>query len=254
MNTKVIFVLCVAAFVCCFADNNCKFDIVSANDQKTYTYDLSKMSHPAGQKDDLYFRLDDGSYIYANICGPSAERCKSGSAVCMRGSDYSTYTSLGMVSTQEANDDPELEPGTGLSLTYSGGDDCILGSWQTVMTLQCDKTRDGEITEVETGECWYRMTILSKYACGSSSGSGGGDNSSSPDAGEVVALVILIILLVAVVVYFGVGVVYQRKVKDAATLREHIIHNEFWCSLPLLVKDGVLFIFHGCKKGDYLSI
>jgi len=254
MNTKVI-VLCAAAFVCCFAVD-CKFNIQSVNDGKTYSYDLSKLSHPSGQKDDLYFRNDDGSYIYANICGPSAEKCKTGSAVCMRGSDYSTYTSLGTVSTQEADDAPDLEPGTGLTLTYTDGDDCILGSWQSVITLQCDKTRDGEITEVESGECWYRMTVISKYACGTlaGSGSGAGDESSSPDVGNIVAIVILVILLVAVVLYFGLGVIYQKKVKDASTLKEYIIHNEFWCALPFLVKDGVLFIAHGFKRGDYLSI
>jgi len=253
MNTKVVFVLCAAMFVCCLSANECKFNVVSQSDQKTYTYDLSKLNHPAGEKDDLFYRDESGNYIYMNVCGPSSEKCKSGSAVCMRTATYD-YTSLGVVDTQQADDAPELEPGTGLQITYSNGDDCILGSYQSVITFQCDKTQDGEITEVDAGECWYRMTVLSKYACAIDSPASGGSEDSKTDPGETVALVILIILLVAVVLYFGLGVIYQKKFKDASTPSEYIIHNQFWCSLPLLVKDGVLFIGHGCKKGDYVSI
>jgi len=163
-----------------------------------------------------------------------------------------TFTSLGKSETQQVEEAPDLEPGKGVSVTYSDGDDCQLGSWQTVVTLQCDPTVTAEITDVDYGTCWYRVTFLSKWACGVEVTPG--DESSSNNSGDTVALVILIVMLVAVVLYFGLGVVYQKKVKDASSATEYIIHNEFWCSLPGLVKDGVLFIFHGCKKGDYVSV
>ena len=61
-------------------------------------------------------------------------------------------------------------------------------------------------------------------------------------------------LVILIVLYFGLGAVYQWKFKEAQTPKEFIIHNEFWFALPGLIKDGVLFIIHGFKKGDYTSI
>jgi len=253
--SKVVFVLCAVLFVSVFSAD-CSFVVQSENNQKYYKYDLNKMSHASGVQDELYYRIpDDGSYIYMNICGPSNQQCTTGSAVCLRSSDASQYTSLGMATQQEVDDASDLDPGQGVSITYSGGDDCILGSWQTAITIQCDPSASGvgEIVEVDNGECWYRVTIKSKYGCGKEVGSNS-DESGSGDAGETAAIVILVILVVCVILYFGVGVIYQKKVKDASNFQEYIIHNEFWCSLPSLVKDGFLFIIHGCKKGDYVSV
>jgi len=254
MNAKLVFVLCAIMFACGNAVD-CVFNVVSTENGKTYKYDLRKLSHPAGEKDELYYRNDDGSYIYMNICGPSSEKCESGSTVCLREdeSGKQRYTSLGKVDTQQVDDASDLEPGKGVQITYSDGDECILGSWQTVVTLSCDATVEGEISSVETGECWYKATVTSKYACGVEV-SGGGSDSGNGGSGDVVALVILIVLLCCVVLYFGLGVIYQKKVKEASSPTEYIIHNEFWCSLPGLVRDGVLFIFHGCKRGDYIQV
>jgi len=256
MNAKVVFVVCAALVACCSAVE-CVNTIVSSETGKSYEYNLKKLSHPAGEKDSLSYRMPDGSYLFMNICGPSSEKCTSGTAVCLRSSDYSEFTSLGKVDTQQVSEATDLEPGKGVQVTYSNGDECVLGSWETVITLACDPTIEGEITDVDTGDCWFKATVSSKYACGvpvsGSSATSGGD-ASGQSSGDVVALVILIILLVCVVLYFGLGVFYQKKFKEASTFREYIIHNEFWCSLPSLIKDGVLFIFHGCKKGDYVSV
>jgi len=251
MNSKLLIAFC--ALLCAIAAIDCKPKIVSS-DGKTYYYDLHRLSHPAGEKDSLSIRDDEGDYIYVNICGPSSEKCSpsGSSAVCMRTADY-TYVSLGKVESQEFTESVDVKPGGGLQVTYSNGDDCDFGNYQTVITLICDQTQDGTISEVDEGECWYKMNILSKYACGQenkpddSDASGGG-------GGEVAATVILIILLCGIVVYFAVGAVCQKKKNDASSFREYVIHNEFWFSLPFLVKDGVLFIFHGFKKGDYVSV
>jgi len=259
MNKVALFV-CAVLFVSVFSvnvsGNDCVFVVQSENDQKYYKYDLHEMSHASGIQDELYYRIpDDGSYIYINMCGPSSQQCTTGSAVCLRSSDASEYTSLGKYTDQEIDDASDLDPGQGVQVTYSSGDECTFGYWQTVITVQCDEKAIGigEIVAVDYGECWYRVTIKSVFGCGKEV-SGSGSDDSSADAGETVALVILIILLVAVVLYFGVGVIYQKKFKDASNFQEYIIHNEFWCSLPSLIKDGVLFIAHGFKKGDYVSV
>lgn len=90
--------------------------------------------------------------------------------------------------------------------------------------------------------------------CGTEVDPGEPSESEKKGGGFGAGSVILIILIVCVVVYFAAGAVFQWKVRGASTPREFIINNEFWFALPLLVKDGVLFIAHGFKKGDYTSI
>ena len=82
-------------------------------------------------------------------------------------------------------------------------------------------------------------------AVGSGSVSGGGIGAGS---------IILILLCVAIVVYLVAGAVFNWKVRGATFAKEMIPNNQFWFALPLLVKDGVLFITHGFKKGDYVFI
>jgi len=251
MSSKLLICLCALMALSLASTVNCKAKIANPNG-KTYAYDLSGLSHAAGVSDTLRIRDDQGNYIYANICGPSSEKCSSGTAVCMKQSDLTTYVSLGMLDTQEFTESVESEPGKGLQVTYSNGDGCILGSWQTVISLLCDPNEDGKIDTIEEGECWYRMNVYSKYACGKEAEPG--DDDSGSNTGDVVALVILLVLLCSVIVYFVVGAIWQKKKNDASTAREYIIHNEFWCSLPMLIRDGFMFIIHGFKKGDYISV
>jgi len=254
MMSKVLISLC--AFLALSAAVDCKAKIPNPNG-KTYAYDLTKLGHPAGEADTLRARDDEGNYVYVNICGPSAEKCTSGTAVCMRTADYSDYVSLGMVDSQEFTESVEAEPGKGLQVTYSNGDDCDFGYYQTVISVVCDPDEQGTIDTVEDGECWYRMTIRSKYGCGkewNSEDPEEDESGSSKDAGEVVAIVILVLLLVSVVAYFALGAVWQKKKHDASTFREYIIHNEFWCDLPSLIVDGVKFILHGFRKENYTPV
>jgi len=234
---------------------SCKAKIPNPNG-KTYAYDLSKLSHSAGESDTLRIMDDQGNYVYMNICGPSSEKCTSGTAVCMREKDTYDYVSLGKVDTQEFTECVDAEPGMGLQVTYSNGDDCDFGSYQTVVSLLCDKNEQGTIDTVDEGECWYRMTVRSTYACGheATASDSDDDNSSGASSGDVVALVILILLFVAIIAYFAIGAFWQKKRHDASSFQEYIIHYEFWSSLPGLIKDGVLFIAHGFKRGDYVSV
>jgi len=252
MNANILVVFC--ALLALTAAVDCKAKIKNPNG-KTYAYDLSKLSHSAGDPDSLRTTDDQGNYVYVNICGPSSEKCTSGTSVCMREKDTYDYISLGRLESQEFTESVDAEPGKGLQVTYSDGDDCDFGNYQTVISLVCDETEQGTIDSIDDGECWYRMTIRSKYACGKeASSTSSGDDGSGASSGDVVALVILIVLLVGFVLYFVVGAIWQKKKNDASSFHEYIIHYEFWSSLPGLIKDGVLFICHGCRKGDYVSV
>ena len=61
-------------------------------------------------------------------------------------------------------------------------------------------------------------------------------------------------LIVGIVLFFAGGALYNWKLKGASTIPEFIIFYEFWITLPGLIKDGVLFIAHGFKKGDYVTL
>jgi len=256
MYMKVALVVCAIFVAHCFAVD-CK-PVIAYADGTMYQYDLTKLSHAAGMKDSLSYRLTDGSgsYIFMNVCGPSSEPCKTGSSVCLRDKNFE-YESLGMLDTQQVQAAPGVEAGQGIEISYSQGDECIVGAYEADVLLLCDPSLEGDIVSADPGECWYKITVSSKYACGKqvdSMSPASSDDSGAKGSGEIVSIVILVLLGVGVVAYFGLGVWYQKKYKDASTIREHIIHNEFWCSIPGLVKDGVLFIAHGFKKGDYVSL
>jgi len=245
MRYGLILVAVLAAV--CVADDPCQ-PTVTFSDGSVYVFNLTGLSHPAGVPDTIQAYDDTYNTYYINICGQTTtagdKECK-GAAVCQM-SAVGDYNNAGQLSSQAVFASNDTEPGQGLIVKYSDGTRCNNGDpRQTTITLVCDPSVDPLVDMVkEVSHCSYSVYIRSKYACGESV-SGGGDT---------VALVILLILVCGFVLYFVVGAVYQKKVKDAANLREMIIHNEFWCSLPYLVKDGVLFIGHGCKKGDYISV
>ena len=246
MKTKALVatLLVLALAMCAAGDVDCKPTVVQS-DGKSYHYDLSKLCHKAGAADTLTYRDASRNNFFVNICGPSSEGCPAGNAVCMKTPMFD-FVGLGRVDTQKWEDSSKVEPGRGLQVTYSNGEECDIGNFETVITLQCDAQEEGVIDNVETGECWYTMVLRSKHACAT--------HSSGGAKGDTVALVILIVLLCVVVVYFAAGAVFQKKVRGAQTPRELVIHGDFWCALPGMVVDGCKFIAHGCKKGDYVSV
>jgi len=240
---KIYFLFFAALFVCSYAVD-CVGEVEFPGGKK-YKYDFSK-----NQIEDMFYYIqDEGSYIYVNICHPSHLNCREGTAVCHY--NYEKYESLGMLSTQKFDKPEGVEPGMGVSITYNGGDACTTDNYQTMIVATCDNSTTGEIRSVLVGECWYKVFFASKFACGVLVSE---NKESTSTAGETAAIIVLVLLLVTAVLYFGLGAVYQKKTKDPGTLREYIIHNEFWCAIPGLIKDGVLFIAHGFRKGDYISV
>jgi len=243
---RALLVVLAVLVVVSLADVDCK-PTVEFSDGKNYSFDLTGLCH-AKTADDYHARDEDYNDYYFNICGEvstaSQAEC-AGAAVCQYAAS-GDYYNAGSLSTQAFTANTEVkQPGQGIIVTYSGGQQCSSGSRQTAIYLECDPTVEQPIfKEVEEADhCAYKVHATSKYACGVSAG-----------GSDTAGLVILLIIIIAVVLYFAIGAIYQKKVKNASTAREYIIHNEFWCALPLMIKDGVLFIFHGCKKGDYVSV
>ena len=242
-TTTTVALLGLALAMCVAGSVDCT-PTLTQSDGKSYHYDLTKLGHAAGVKDTLTYRDQARNNFYVNMCGPSSEECPAGNAVCMK-TGMSDYVGIGKAETQKWEDSDKIEPGHGLQVTFSDGEECDIGNFETVITLKCDPQVEGAIDAVDIGECWYAMTVRSKHAC--ATGSSGGSS-------DIVALVILLVLVCAVVLYFAGGAVYQKKVHDPQSAREYVIHNSFWCALPGMVVDGCKFIAHGCKKGDYVSV
>jgi len=245
MRTSLVIAVALLAWVC-LADVSCTPEIESS-DGNTYKFDLSGLKHKVGEQD-LVARDDMNTY-YMNICGQVSEASTaecSGAAVCQLtiGGDHNNAGSLNSQSFKENN---KVDAGKGITVVYDDGKPCSSGDTRaTTIYIECDEDVNEPIfkTVEETTHCSYIIHMISKHGCPT--------GTSSP--GETAALVILLILIFGLILYFAIGAFYQKKFKDASTFREYVIHNQFWFSLPLLVKDGVLFIAHGFKKGDYVSV
>jgi len=252
MKYTVIVLLAVFAVVS-LAQTNCQ-PVITTADGKKFQFDLTPLWHAAGEDDKLLANDDNMNKYYMNICGETTTgntgECK-GASVCqesLSGDD----NNAGKLSTQTffAPNDTSYDPGKVIGINYTDGTKCSNGdARQTKIIISCDPNVQNPLIDLvlEESHCAYSVHITSLAGCGTAAGGAG-------DAGEIVALVILLVLICGLILYFVIGAIYQKKVKDAANLREMVIHNEFWCALPSLIKDGVLFIFHCCKKGDYLSV
>lgn len=86
----------------------------------------------------------------------------------------------------------------------------------------------------------YIFTLRSPHAC------------LVPNPGLSAGSVLLILLFVAVMVYIIGGILFLRFYRGASGV-EMIPNYEFWKDFPLLVKDGMIFTFRGCKSDTTYS-
>jgi len=248
MKASVIAVVLAVLAAVSIAQTNCQPEIEFSDGNK-YKFDLTGLWHKAGDKDTLQCRDDDYNTYYMNICGEVSEHSQSecsGASVCQE-TLSGNYNNAGTLASQTFQPNPNTEAGKGLVVVYGDGKQCSSGDKRTTsIYIECDPQVEEPIIQPATADyCKYTVRMTSKYGCGKSAGAGGGDTA---------AIVILLILICGLVLYFALGVVYQKFVKHAEAPVEYIIHHEFWCALPTLIKDGILFITHGCKKGDYVSV
>jgi hypothetical protein len=252
--------LFLSALLAVTSAQSCTFTAKDAATRTAYQYDLSGLTHAAGMADYSYGPDAYGNTFYINFCGDTTVGCTS-QAVCQRArNNYYYGCGASAKQTFMKTNLTGQTLGTGVMLLYSGGDACSDGPLRmTLIYVSCNPNASpGWFYDAYEGNCAYTLKMWSKYGCGttvpyvpessSSSHKGGGGGS-----GIGVGGILLILLVVCVVVYFAAGAVYQWKFKEPTTAREYVIHNEFWCGIPLLVKDGVMFIAHGCNR-DYSPV
>jgi len=140
-----------------------------------------------------------------------------------------------------------VKVGEGVTVEYSLGEHCP-GSTGTASKIHviCGKDEQVSSLSVSSDGCTITAVIKSKAGCG--------EEAPYVDGGEVFSIVVLVLLLVGVIAYIGIGMFVNYKFRGAQTVPEMIPHKEFWMSIPYLIVDGVKFIAHGFKKGDYVSV
>lgn len=284
---RLILSLAALSIISATAEVACTTVISDKATKKSYKYDLSRLSHGSGQSDVLYYRTTTGAYFYVNFCAPSSSACDGDdNSVCIRTADYDFFGSgkvccafrfslslfpppisispnpASQTSTQviSKTDLSGQGVGQGVVVSYSDGDGCTGGKRSAKIYVSCSASADpGFFYKVEEGTCNSVLYMWSASGCGKEvpyegSGAEGSGSGSKKGGGIGAGGIILILLCVGVVVYLVGGAIFQWKVRGATTPKEMVPNREFWASIPSLVKDGVLFITHGFKKGDYVSI
>jgi len=236
-------ILVALAIVCaCVCAKKCHVTVQESNGQN-YTYDLSQIGEVSVTEEMKYTM---------NLCDGVSSGCPSTSAVCMTDEVRNTHVSLGLLSTRAAVAIGGEEPGQGAVVLFGQGDHCTAGYYTSTVLVLCDPAQDPPIVTVLPDSCDFSFQIVTKYGCGrpqTSSDENDSDDSEESDAGEIVALVILIVLICGFAAYFAIGAIISKRQGNGL-----LIHQEFWCALPFLVVDGVKFIGHGCRKGDYTAV
>ncbi|XP_069111001.1 cation-dependent mannose-6-phosphate receptor-like [Argopecten irradians] len=198
----------------------------------SYTVDLTPLSQRAG--DSRLFKASDGIYNYVfSPCIYTGTPCgdlRSDVAICQ----------------ETKNTPPETYVvGTQSSVKFSGNPDD--GSLQIQYSAN---PRVGQVSVVCSDEeasfvhisnpnlTTYSFQLKTKYACKPSGLSPGS--------------VMLIIFFVLLLVYIIGGILFMRYVRKAQGV-EMIPNREMWAELPLLIKDGILFVSRGCKTESTYS-
>jgi len=254
------FIIALAALAVAVAAVECKGTVSDVKNKRSYEFDLSSLHHDdSAYVDTLWYRTDDNVIYYVNFCGQTASACESqDTSVCIRLPEDPEYkyagggkTSTQKITIAEARDQ---SPSSSVTVTYSDGDSCGGGKYKTKIFVNCQQTANpGYFYDIDQpNECEATLYMWAAAGCGK-------DvpyvpPAGSMDGGEVFSIVMLCIILFGLVAYFAIGAVYQWKFKDAHAASEFIIHREFWMSLPFLIKDGFLFVIHGFKRGDYVSV
>ena len=109
-----------------------------------------------------------------NICGRTTAACNQGTSVCQRAANFNYY-SCGALETQSIYGLSTAEPGQGVTVKYTGGDQCSGGPERaTTINIFCSEDDPGYIYGSEEGDCDYTITMNSMAGCGVRISSGGG--------------------------------------------------------------------------------
>lgn len=216
------------------------------NDDETrtaYRFDFTALYHEPGRPDYLHATDAQLNYYYVNFCGETS-LCGDNAAVCLSNRTGANLA-CGRLSTQHwaLARVPGRTPGHDVTVTYTGGAACGTGGAHSMAVhLHCDPAAAmpalSDVTTAADG-CAHTLHVNCSQACGNRTDYRPPTPArSGPDA----AAVVLLVVLGAAVLYLAVGAVYQKVRHHAATPREYLVHNEFWCALPGLVRDGARFL------------
>lgn len=238
----------------------CQATVSSNKQKKSWKYDLSSLNHDPELSDELFYRDPFGNIFYINPCGSATTACTPPQTVCARAATY-TLQGYGILATQRIMkiNLTDSTPGRGVTVTYGDGYECLGSSSRrsAVVHVVCREGVEEYVQEVVTSSdgCSVTMIIKGPAGCGKEVPFvPGSDDDDGGGGGIGAGGIILILLIVAAAVYVVGGGVYNYKVREARSFTTIVPNWSFWSSLPLLVKDGVLFIGHGFKKGDYTSL
>ncbi|KYM86704.1 Cation-dependent mannose-6-phosphate receptor [Atta colombica] len=88
----------------------------------------------------------------------------------------------------------------------------------------------------------YYFKLVSSYGC-----------KLQREMGLSMGSLLVILFFVSVGVYFIGGIIVLKALRGA-TGWEMVPNHEFWCKLPSLVRDGVIFAFNCCRADSYERI
>jgi len=165
-------------------------EAVLTKDGSSYLFDLRALNHgPSATVDTLWYRTSDNDIYYINFCGQTAAPCNDDdTSVCLRvhdSGDYK-YINAGSTSTQEFSITHGLTFGKSITVTYSDGAKCGMGTKKTHLVVNCqDGATPGYFYDMEEiSECESTLYMYSSAGCGapvnpSSSSSSNPSTSSS---------------------------------------------------------------------------
>ncbi|KAL3832316.1 hypothetical protein ACJMK2_023970 [Sinanodonta woodiana] len=201
------------------------------------TIDLSPLSQPPkGERSRFKTELTANAVYLYNPCIPIKGTCDEDGkcAVCQQvigDRDYSagTQTSASMTG------DPDKDT---LMIKYQYG-----VRYSTVKII-CDQSQEG-VFKPDPGEGpmnHYTFELRTKYGCYSYP-----PPPSPGHSGISIGSILVIIFFVLLLIYIVAGILFLHYVRGAQGI-EMCPNLSFWKDLPFLVKDGVVFVFRGCKS------
>ncbi|KAK3578738.1 hypothetical protein CHS0354_010119 [Potamilus streckersoni] len=241
--TCALFIQCILMLVNMTFSDKCLQISACACKSSNGTIDLSPLSKPPpGDLSRFTTKIGDdprnpNAIYHYNPCNPMKVACSTDSkcAVCQQVNKDQNY-SAGSQSSAVMAGDPDIGQ---LNITYQ------YNGRTSVVKIECDQSQEG-VFEPDPGEkelLIYIFKLRTKYGCYSYPAP---PNSEPGHNGISIGSILVIIFFVLLLVYIVGGMLFLHYVRGAQGI-ETFPNLAFWKELPFLVKDGIVFVFRGCK-------
>jgi len=214
-------------------------------DNKGDKYDLSGMTN---NNNDYFQNFASLKWdVWINVCRATLTNlCGAGTAACQQWDPNSPTgkAALGLANTMvlETLQKPSTKSPYGVTAQYTGGG----GGREFEIDFQCNPGGGiGQFSFLnENPKLHYNFAWPTQYACPTNVVISGGLSGGS---------IILIVLLVLVVAYLVAGILFNKFKRQLNGL-ELIPNFEFWAAIPLLVKDGFVFVMNKTIRRGYQQV